>query len=285
MFNNRIKEWIKYEIYLCGMVAFFIGTFLLGVFDGLTDDQLPRGPSHYAEPFAADTFLKMPLNALVNVSYIVVGVVWLLRIYNWPSSHHMQLFSVFALWSITYGPVQFYRIVSQSRLGSVLDQWITLPIFSWVVVWNLVQDDIMQMRNAVTVVLLISVSSYGLLLIYTYGFEMALVVHIISAIITTYPTLKKSPVVWSSFVAAILCCCGFVLLKIFDHSVSFTFFNLPLTGHFLSKICDALQIHFVADVFWKHLQYQDSLRSERGDKRNRVKISYYPFGSSRSICP
>lgn len=39
--------------------------------------DVPAGPSAYAEAFAAETFLKMPANALVNVGYLVVGGYWL----------------------------------------------------------------------------------------------------------------------------------------------------------------------------------------------------------------
>ncbi len=35
--------------------------------------DVPAGPAAYAETFAADTFLKMPANALVNVGYLLVG--------------------------------------------------------------------------------------------------------------------------------------------------------------------------------------------------------------------
>src|SRR5437870_4296900 len=94
------------------------------------------GPAAYAEPYDADTLLKMPANALVNGLYVVVGLAWLARTRGPAHATLRPLrarFDAFALMAIAYGALQFTRIVTQDRLFAVLDQWATFPFFAYVV--------------------------------------------------------------------------------------------------------------------------------------------------------
>jgi len=106
-------------------------------------------------------------------------------------------------------------------------------------------------------------ASYFLMLLHTYGFEFSLIFHIIFAIISSLHILTTSfRIVWLSFTSAVLCCFGFVFLKVYDHEFTCSIFSWTLSGHFWSKLCDALQIHFVAEFFWQYMMYNAEVRKQ-----------------------
>ncbi|KAF3812439.1 hypothetical protein GH733_019575 [Mirounga leonina] len=72
---------------------------------------------------------------------------------------------VFAGMALVYGLVRWLRIATQ-----LLDQWLTLPIFAWLVAWRLSLDGCL------------SLGSYGLALLHPCGFEVALGAHIAAAV-------------------------------------------------------------------------------------------------------
>jgi hypothetical protein len=120
------------------------------------------------------------------------------------------------------------------------------------------------------VVLTVSTLSYYLAVINPQGFEIALIFHIILALIGSVFTLKRCSFHWfvphfqsltiyiflrnvrSPFILAALSCAAFVFLKLFDHELAQFFLFQKFTGHFWSKIGDILQIHYVLVFFEKY---------------------------------
>jgi hypothetical protein len=65
---------------------------------------------------------------------------------------------------------------------------------------------------------------------------------------TVHPTKRGS--VWKHFFAAVLCCTGFVVLKLLDHHLAAVHDVFKIaSGHFWSKWCDIGQILFVMLFF------------------------------------
>ena len=219
---------------------------------------------HYAEqpwPLLIELlpWLLMPANTLVNIGYILTGLIWLRRTNRNSVAYRMPdndsyLFYTFAWMAVLYGGVQTGRVLTLSQPLAILDQWYTLPIFAWVTVWSF---HVLYGWSVLRIVLimLLSSSSYCLALTTHHGFDIALGAHILLAIVTSasayrcYPT----PGAFRAYFQALFCCSGFVCLKLLDHHLPgihpvFSF----VTGHFWSKICDFLQFHYVA-VFFLHL--------------------------------
>lgn len=203
---------------------------------------------HYAEKRvdSLPAFLAMPCNCLVNVAYVCVGLYWLLwRSSDRESESSRYMRDVFALMAVFYAPVQWTRLAMLRRAPAVLDQWFTLPIFAWVLVWiDFIESQQTTWRAAALE--LGSLLSYGLALAHERGFEAALACHVACAV------YKGVRVQWTHgdvrtrwyLVLALLSCGGFVLLKLLDHYLSQYRVFQRLTGHFWSKVCDVLQFHF-----------------------------------------
>ncbi|XP_071818253.1 transmembrane protein 187-like [Apostichopus japonicus] len=232
----------------------------LGIYKNVSVDL---GYEHYAEranstlgPFKFPSWIRMPANTLVNIGYLLVGSLWLYRVafaVNPVTSRKhedLYLMSVFASMSCIYGMVQYSRIVTQSYVWSVLDQWYTLPFFSWTIVWS---QKIQSGWNAKTTICIVlaSILSYNLTLLHKFGFEVALGVHMVIAVYNGCRVLSLhfNQRRFILFCSVIFNCCGFVFLKLADfHLARFAIFQ-ELTGHFWSKICDFLQIHFTVMLF------------------------------------
>lgn len=152
---------------------------------------------------------------------------------------------VFALMAVAYGPVQWVRLATLRRAPSVLDQWFTLPIFAWVLVWCHVVDKGWSSRYALMVESC-SVLSYGLALFHDRGFEAALGFHIaFAAFKGVRAQMSLGDTASMRYLCfALLSCAGFVLLKLLDHSLAEYWVFQNLTGHFWSKVCDILQFHY-----------------------------------------
>lgn len=236
------------------------------VFSGLFDSVITEdGHEHYAEKpwaFLSTVFpsinkFPMPANTLVNFGYAAVAIYWLKaanqRHYKrLLTDHQAYMFYMFGSMSLIYAPVQFLRILTQNHHFAVLDQWYTLPIFSWVTVWSCF---IINGWNPPTMVSVVTVSScsycFTLLKIPVYehkSFEVALTIHIICAVLFAHCVYRNYPSssALKAFFMAVLCCIGFVCLKLLDNYLGnlHPFFQV-LSGHFWSKIADFLQIHFV----------------------------------------
>ncbi|XP_062926697.1 transmembrane protein 187 [Mobula hypostoma] len=231
-----------------------------GVMDGVWTEL---GYEHYAErPLAwLPRCLAMPANSLVNLGYVALGAHWLWRQAAGGDSYHKDAFAWMVL---AYGPVQWARIASQSQRPAVLDQWLTLPIFAWVSVWAAYllagqEDGKSRRHSSALAVEAASIASYGLALVHRRGFEIALGCHIATAVLAGLAAQRRlgDAVSHRYLLLAVASCFGFVGLKLLDLPLAgldpgLGLLSGPLSGHFWSKLCDLLQIHYSL-CFLQHL--------------------------------
>ena len=262
-----------------GTVAYFFAihyVIKLGYFDNVHTET---GLEFYAEkphPKLKEILptLKMPLNTLVNIGYLNVGLLVVahaqkLLMNKKLSNSDAVMFFIFGWSSFLYGHVQFWRIILQEHRDAVMDQWITLPIFGWTIVWTshlLFGSKPLKQLCIMTV----STASYCGTLLNQYGFEMVLGAHIFAVLMcgSTLYCHTTSRKAGRPFWISVITCTGFVALKLLDlelpkyHPIFYT-----LSGHFLSKICDFLQIYYVAQFF----MYVNLAANNRSLKTNAVK--------------
>ncbi|XP_076099776.1 transmembrane protein 187-like [Mytilus galloprovincialis] len=245
----------------------------MGVFDSVFTEN---GIEHYAErpglgmKALLPKWMKMPLNSAVNFGYVIMAAYWCAYTSAAFQANRITLIDayisyIFNFMAGCYGPIQLLRILTQLQQFAVLDQWYTYPLFMWVFVWG---HFLTSGWNMIFIIqcMIFSVGSYTLTLYTDVGFEIALGVHIIIAIIGAILAYQKFP---SSdckypFVMSILCCAGFVGLKLID-------LDLPkvhpiftkISGHFLSKIADIYQIHYVNMYFFALTFYKHNFESKK----------------------
>ena len=228
---------------------------LTGVLDTAT---VELGLDHYAEKRMSfvPEWIPMPLNTIINCGYPVCGLSWILFIRKMyhagaVNADNAYLFFVFNVMGCFYGFVQLYRIIFQTRFSAILDQWYTLPFFMLVYCWA---QHIMARGSWQTLYICMSASvmSYSLTLLTAIGFEISLGIHIVLAVIGGSVLYKQHPVdtMLRYFILAVISCCGFVVLKLLDHHLPYLHWVFSyVSGHFLSKICDVLQFHYVSKFF------------------------------------
>lgn len=234
------------------------------VYSGGFDRALTEtGRKHYAERSSPiirkilPKWLKMPLNTLVNAGYVMVGAYWLAVILRCHGSEEISdvdayTFYVFNIMAIFYGPVQMIRVITQKHRFAILDQWVTLPFFMWVYIWGRYLSSNSWTNIRVFVGMALSISSYVLTLYYDIGFEIALGLHILFAFTGAIFAYRKYKTAEAHvpILCAVLSCSGFVILKLLDlYLPSIHPIFTKISGHFLSKIADVLQIHFVDKYF------------------------------------
>lgn len=215
------------------------------LFDGV---QVDLSYEHYAERRVdyLPAFLAMPCNCLVNLAYVITGLYWLRwrgDVTDTERSRYMR--QVFALMALCYAPVQWTRLALLRRAPAVLDQWFTLPLFAWIPVWvDFIGRAPAKWRAAALE--LVSVLSYGLALVHERGFEAALGCHIALAIYKGVRAQREHGDGGTRryLLLALASCAGFVVLKLLDHWLARHWLFQRFTGHFWSKVCDALQIHY-----------------------------------------
>ncbi|KAK2556053.1 Transmembrane protein 187 [Acropora cervicornis] len=152
------------------------------------------GFQHYAEKADPNTFLKMPANAnCVNLGYGLVGLYWLWKVNRRKKKLRDKAFFyyVFAWMSMFYGLVQFGRIVTQTRLFAILDQWLTLPFFAWIVCWNEFMYRGYWQTSRYLFTLRVSVLSYFAVLCHDFAFDVLLGLHILAAVVYSIRTQHK----------------------------------------------------------------------------------------------
>ncbi|XP_072482351.1 transmembrane protein 187 isoform X2 [Notamacropus eugenii] len=230
------------------------------VYTGLFDDIFVEvGYKHYAEvPVPSfPTFFAMPFNSAINLGYMLLGCYWLLkskRVFGNDEDvrqiHYLK--NVFAVMVLIYGPVQWVRIWTQTHYSAVLDQWFTLPIFAWSVVWCRFVENGWQPWLFVCIEC-ISLASYGLTLLHHLGFDIALACHILVAMWSAIHVHQEyGDNVSAIYISlAFLFCLGFIVLKLADHWLAQWILFKELTGHFWSKLCDIMQFH-CAFLFLTH---------------------------------
>lgn len=206
---------------------------------------------HYAERRVErlPALLAMPCNCLVNLAYVFVGLYWLLwRGGGTETEQGRYMRHVFAFMTVFYAPVQWTRLALLRRAPAVLDQWVTLPIFAWVPLWiRFIDRGPAKWRASHAAALeLCSLLSYGLALVHERGFEVALGCHIALALFegVRAHVAHGDGCTRTHLVLAALSCAGFVILKLLDHWLALWPLFQRFSGHFWSKVCDALQFHF-----------------------------------------
>lgn len=249
------------------------------VYMGLFDEVFTEnGIEHYAErpslgmKAILPKWIKMPLNCAINFGYVIMSAYWCActstafeakRI----NSLDAYVSYVFNFMAFCYGPVQLLRVLTQLHSFAVLDQWCTLPFFMWVFVWG---NYLTSGWDIVFVIqyMVFSIGSYALTLWVNVGFEIALAVHVIIAIVGALVVYQKYP---SSdcrypFIMSIICCCGFVGLKLLDLELpKFHPIFTKISGHFLSKIADIYQIHYVNRYFFTLMFYKNDTAMKKQD--------------------
>ena len=125
--------------FLCVLIPILSAFAVVKTFTFFERANVELGFQHYAEKADPNTFLKMPANACINLGYGLVGLYWLWKVNRRKKKLRDKAFFyyVFAWMSMFYGLVQFGRIVTQTRLFAILDQWLTLPFFAWIVCWTI----------------------------------------------------------------------------------------------------------------------------------------------------
>ena len=238
--------------YVLGLTLLHIGLINTGLYDDVSTEL---GYEMYAEKIYSipGIPINMPMNTLINFGYLAVGVYWL-RLFILRKDFFGESFSWY---SIIYTFIQLYRIVFQTQRSAVLDQWITTTIFSHVLVWVTRN----QLTGIITstvqglgckVVILVSLLSYSLSLVSLIGFDVSLVMHIFIVVWAAYEVQVSNGnnKTFNSFIKAIMCCFGFVVLKLADLPLREFWTPNCLSGHFLSKICDIGQIYYVAQFVY-----------------------------------
>ena len=229
------------------------------VYEGyLADVTAEIGNHHYAERVHVSMkaflprWIKMPFNSVVNLGYVFVGAAWCAATTIALSEDTIrksdaQIFYIFNIAACCYGPIQTLRIVTQLKGFAILDQWYTLPFFMVVFLWGM--NTVNQWSTAWNITFMAaSIGSYFLSLYDKHGFEVSLGVHIFFAITGAVLAWKKVPQAKcrNSFIGALLSCAGFVVLKLLDlELVKYGEIFKYISGHFISKICDIGQVHFV----------------------------------------
>lgn len=228
----------------------------------LSSMKVELGSDHYAERVHISMkkylpkWIKMPFNTFVNIGYVIVGAAWCAITSVALSQDKLrktdaEMFYVFNFASCCYGPIQALRVLTQIYKFGVLDQWYTTPFFIWVFLWGL---HIVHGYSLVRIIMWMSlcIGSYCLTGDYIHGFEICLSVHIFLAVFGALYSWWRVPQARcaGAFVGAIVSCAGFVILKLADlelvkHHEIFKYFS----GHFISKIFDIMQIHYVNKFF------------------------------------
>ena len=200
--------------------------------------------------------LKMPLNTLVNMGYLNVGLIVIAHVQKLfmnkkLSNSDAAMFFIFGWSSFLYGHVQFWRIILQEHREAVMNQWITLPIFAWTVAWTCHLYYGWSLLRNISIVA-VSTMSYCLTWYSRYGFEISLGLHIATALLCgalLYCTTTSKKAGRAFWVSAVMCC-GFVSLKLLDLELpKYHPLFTTVSGHFLSKICDFVQIYHVSQFF------------------------------------
>ncbi|KAG8554408.1 hypothetical protein GDO81_003787 [Engystomops pustulosus] len=251
--------------HVLGTVTACLAIVSTGVLDTVSTDL---GYSHYAEkPIPGlPGLLSMPCNALINLGYVLLGVYWLVqdeKATRIKSPNGFYLKNTFSWMAVVYGPVQWARIWTQTQWAAVVDQWFTLPIFAWAIIWCNSTLSNWDCQHFVVVELL-SLSSYFLSKIHPQGFELALAIHIMWAFTSGLRLQRKygDATTRMYLVLALTSCLGFVNLKLLDHWLAQYFVFQRFTGHFWSKICDILQFHY-AFCFLAHLDQYRSTKMKK----------------------
>lgn len=269
MYVVMLKAFISVVLPSCAIIYIVY----MGFFNSVYTEN---GTKYYAERPAIGLktllpkWIKMPLNSVINFGYVIMGAYWCAytsAAFGAKRINHIDAYVsyVFNFMAGCYGPIQLLRILTQLHSFAVMDQWFTLPFFMWVFVWGYyLSND----WNYVFVLwcMIFSIGSYTLALYVNVGFEITLAVHILIAIVGAILTYKKYPCQDCKypFLMSVICCFGFVGLKLIDLDLpKFHPVFTKISGHFLSKIADIFQIHYVNQFFFALTFYKHDIDSKK----------------------
>lgn len=254
---KMLKMLVRSLFFATLLKAFMCACIYIDIFKRVQTDV---GFEHYAEIPSMTSLvpqqIKMPWNTVVNLGYIIGGVIWMAKTWNSWKSHALSDVDTFVFYFFNWlclfcAPIQGLRTVVQLHEFAIMDQWATLTFFIWVPICC---HHILFGWNPATMFLsmLASVFSYGLTLVHHRGFEMALGCHMLLSVMGGLAAYKKygNRESKAALIGGVAAGCGFVGLKLLDlylPSVHPVFMNI--SGHFLSKVCDIIQIHLANSFF------------------------------------
>ncbi|XP_063726888.1 transmembrane protein 187-like [Symsagittifera roscoffensis] len=223
----------------------------------------------------------MPFNTLITYVYSLVGFYWVVHCVfglkkckpTYPVSPvGLTYISAFSLMSLLYGPIHLMRIVKQKHTWAVLDQWFTLPFFGLVIHFLLSRTNpkLQLGKKSLFASVSLSHASYGLALLHPLGFDLALAIHILISAILGYSfyNAKKEPEIRLLVVKTVLSCAGFVVLKLADFYLAELHLIFEIfSGHFLSKVCDVMQIYYSLLIMEADLYDSSPQITEMGQKK------------------
>ena len=256
-----------------GNYRIMIGITFTGVFENV---QTENGPDHYAEKYGwlgiFEDYVPMPLNTGVNLAYTAVGIMWLMHI-NADQQKILKGGDIFVLstfnWlAVFYSFIQLTRLLTQRHEWAVMDQWYTLPFFAWTAVMAYTIQNGSSRQLEIWVIFL-SLTSYCTSLVLKTGFELSLACHIIIAVYVAIVVYRKYfnikyPKVKLYFMMSCLSCSGFVVLKLLDHELPKIHWIFSIiSGHFLSKIADFMQIYYVNAFTFACIEVRHKMQTEK----------------------
>eukprot|EP00116_Pleurobrachia_bachei_P019183 sb/3479445/ len=246
-------------LYAFTFTVLHIAAITTGMFDEVTTEL---GYESYAEKINSipglSEHVPMPINTLVNIGYFLVGIYWFFKFRGdfWGEG--------FATYSMLYSGIQTARMLAQSQRTAVLDQWITTTIFCHAALWIISSYPEGAAKGTITrlvescgtpPVILVSFLSYVLRLLFYYGFDVSLALHILVAVRVGYeavcsPALEAGGKSRAVFPKGGVCCVGGVVLRVADLPLREWWTPNCLAGSGLPKICGVGQIHYTAQLLW-----------------------------------
>ena len=153
-----------------------------------------------------------------------------------------------------------------------LFQWFTLPFFGLVIHFLLSRTNpkLQLGKKSLFASVSLSHASYGLALLHPLGFDLALAIHILISAILGYSfyNAKKEPEIRLLVVKTVLSCAGFVVLKLADFYLAELHLIFEIfSGHFLSKVCDVMQIYYSLLIMEADLYDSSPQITEMGQKK------------------
>jgi len=188
---------------------------------------------------------------------------------------------MFALVVFCYAPISLMRTVTFNLYWALLDQWMTVPWFGFVFAWGiaLIVYEAFELLPQLSkyksksgwyalmvfaALISLSAASYPIATMkHPLGFEICIGLHVIGVLLMgIYHVYRKPSLRWP-FITAVSACCGFIVMKQLDLVLAELYAPLfrLFSGHFFSKLCDALQLHLVLNFFYRYCIESSSAQS------------------------
>ena len=236
--------------------------------------------SHYAERAATwwpwPDIVPMPLNAVVNVGYVLVGFYWLRRLPQLGLSRAQQDLIYPWIWLCTlYAPIQLLRVVTLSQYWAVLDQWFTLPMFAWAAAGSytfpwLLEDEQKAPTGVRLRWLAVTTSALAYLVapLHPLAYDLVLAIVIPTTVFLGVRTTMYcwTPETTRALVAVIGWLSVFIVPKVLDlHLAAIHPAFTLLSGHCISKVGDFMQIHYCCVYAERVIKQRQQMQKVRWD--------------------